>query len=59
MKACSSNTRCVHEEAQIGVEDALGLKMNVLSIEQVPLLFKEAMTVERDQVEEFIHLVGS
>lgn len=49
----------MHEEFHIGVEDALGLKMNVLSIEQVPLLFEEAMTVERDQVEEFTHLVGS
>lgn len=42
MKGCSSNTCSVHEEAQIGVEDALGLKMNVLSFEQVVLLFKEA-----------------
>jgi hypothetical protein len=59
MKGCSSNTCSVREEAQIGVEDALGLKMNVLSFEQVPLLFKKAMTVDRDQVEEFTHLVGS
>ncbi len=40
MKRCSSNTCSVHEEAQIGVEDALGLKMNVLNFEQVLLLFK-------------------
>lgn len=49
----------MHEEAQIGVKDALGLKINVLGFEQVPLLFKKAMTVDRDQVEEFAHLVGS